>query len=193
MSKEPFTLDTCFCTAAGIPKEQKFSPNPREGIRWIYQAATNLYPQALHYMSSAYQQGLGVRTNFVQAYAWQQLYVDSSPGSIVGEVELNQMAPELETAVIRDGQKMAAEFKLGNWQLAAAELAARESALTLKGLVGGNSPLAIINGNTFVEGESQSLTGSGEGSMVVKCLKIEKDYVLVFVEGESAPQRLMLK
>jgi len=96
----------------GIPKDQIVPENAPEGIHWTLQAATNFYPDALHDMSRAYQKGLGIGTNLLQAYAWQQLYAETSPGSIVGKVELNQMALTLDTATIRAAQELAAKETL---------------------------------------------------------------------------------
>jgi TPR repeat protein len=84
----------------GIPKEQIVQADPTEGIRWTFQAATNFHPYALQDMSRAFQRGLGVSTNWIHAYAWQQLFAETQPGSIVGKVELNQLALKLDTAVI---------------------------------------------------------------------------------------------
>jgi hypothetical protein len=177
----------------GIPRDQTVAPNPPEGIRWTFQAATNFYPDALHDMSRANQHGLAVGTNWVQAYAWQQIYAESSSGSLLGKVELNQMALKLDTAVIRQGQQLAVQFKQGNWQPLVIEKIPDEGNLTLKGIIGGSVPLAMINGKTFAEGESQMLTTKRQGPITVKCIKIEKDFVLVSVEGEESPRRLLLK
>jgi len=177
----------------GIPKDQTVSPNPSEGIHWTFQAATNLYPDALHDMSRAYQQGLGVGSNMVQAYAWQQLYAATGSGSIIGKVELNQMALKLDTATIRQAQEVADQFKRGNWQPVSIQRIPGVSALKLNGFVTGNTPLAIINGKTFAAGESQVLTGIQPNPIAVKCIKIDKDSVLISVEGEDTPRRLTIK
>lgn len=177
----------------GIPKDQTVSPNPSEGIHWTFQAATNLYADALHDMSRAYQQGLGVGTNMVQAYAWQQLYAETRSGSIVGKVELNQMALKLDTSTIREAQELASQFKGGGWQPLSIQRIPSESMLKLNGFVTGKTPLAIINGKTFAEGESQMLKGIRPDPIAVKCLKIDKDSVLISVEGEDTPRRLTVK
>ena len=177
----------------GIPKDQRVPANASEGIHWTLQAATNFYPDALRDMSQACQKGLGVGTNLLQAYAWQQLYAETSRGSIVGKVELNQMALTLDTAVIREAQELAAKFKQGIWQLPPIQKVPGGTNLKLNGLVGGNNPLAIINGKTFAEGESQALTGGQQGPFTVKCIKIGTNSVLISVEGEDMPRRLTMK
>jgi len=177
----------------GIPKDQIVAANTSEGIRWTLQAATNFYPDALHDMSRAYQKGLGVGTNLLQAYAWEQLYAETSPGSIVGKFELNQMALTLDTTAIRAAQELAAKFKQGIWQSPPIQRSLEGTNLKLNGLVGGSTPLAIINGKTFAEGESQTLTRGQQGPITVKCLKIDTNSVLISVEGEDAPRRLSMK
>jgi hypothetical protein len=177
----------------GIPKDQIVQANASEGIHWTLLAATNLYPDALRDMSQAYQKGLGVGTNLLQAYAWQQLYAETSPGSTIGKVELNQMALTLDTRTIREAQELAAKFKQGIWQLPPIQKVPGDTNLTLNGLVGGNSPLAIINGKTFAVGESQVLTRGQQGPFTVKCIKIDTNSVLISVEGEDEPRRLTMK
>jgi len=167
--------------------------NAPEGIHWTLQAATNLYPDALHDMSRAYQKGIGVGTNLLQAYAWQQLYAETGPGSILGKVELNQMALTLDTATIRAAQELAAKYKQGIWQLPPIQKVPDGTTLKLNGLVGGNTPLAIINGKTFAEGESQVLTRGQPGSITVRCIKIDTNSVLISLQGENAPRRLLMK
>jgi len=178
----------------GIPKDQIVPENASEGIHWTLQAATNFYPDALHDMSRAYQKGLGVGTNLLQAYAWQQLYAETGPGSIVGKVELNQMALTLDTATTRAAQELAVKFKQGIWQPPPPiQKVPDGTSFKLNGLVGGNTPLAIINGKTFAEGESQVLTRGQPGPITVRCIKIDTNSVLISVQGEDAPRRLLMK
>jgi len=177
----------------GIPKEQTVQANPPEGIRWAFQAATKLHPYALRDMSRAFQQGLGVSTNLVQAYAWQQLYAETQPGAIVGKVELNLLALKLDTTAIKQAQQLAAEFRQGNWSQPVVRVVSNDASLKLNSIIFGKTPLAIINGKTFVEGESGKVAIKGQGSIAIKCLKIEKDFVTIFVEGEDAPRRLVVK
>jgi hypothetical protein len=177
----------------GIPKEQTVKPNPSEGIRWTFQAATNLDPNALHDMSRAYQQGLGVSSNAIQAYAWQQLYAETSPGSAVGKVELNQMALKLDTATIQQAQQLAAEFKQLRWSQPTSRALPNETNLKVSSIVLGRPRLTVINGKTFEEGESGKVVMNPRGSVAIHCLKIEKDFVVLSVEGEDTPRRLTLK
>ena len=58
--------------------------------------------------------------------------------------------------------------------------------------LGGRIPLAVINGKTLSEGESAAVSVK-PGTLTIKCLKIEKDSVLIIVEGEDAPRLLHLR
>jgi hypothetical protein len=52
--------------------------------------------------------------------------------------------------------------------------------------------LAVINGKTLSEGESASVSVK-PGTLAIKCLKIEKDSVLISVEGEDTRRLLHLR
>lgn len=179
--------------ASGIPSDQTVKPVPTEGIRWTFQAATNLHVHAYWNMSKALQRGLGVSINPIEAYAWLQLFAESAPGSIVGRVELNAMALKLDTPTIQQAQKLAAQFKSGNWQRPVTRaIPEGTTSLKLNGIAGGKTPLAIINGKTFAEGESGTIPFKPV-PLAVKCLKIDKDTVTIAVDGEDAPRVLRLK
>lgn len=179
--------------ASGIPKDQVVKPIPTEGIRWTFQAATNLHRSACRNMSTALQSGLGVSPDLVEAYAWLQLVAESNGGSIVGRSDLNTLALKLDTSAIQRAQTLAAQFKAGNWQRPVTR-AIPEGATSLKlnGIAGGKTPLAIINSKTFAEGESGTIPFKPV-PLAVKCLKIDKDSVLIAVDGEDAPRVLRLK
>ena len=82
---------------AGIPKEQRVEPNPPEGIRWTFRAATNRHADACWNISKDLQRGIGVTTNSIEAYAWLQVAADLSPAPIVQRVHLNNMALTMDS------------------------------------------------------------------------------------------------
>jgi TPR repeat protein len=179
--------------APGIPKEQAIKPNPPEGIEWTFRAATNFHPHACWDMSKALQRGLGVSTNLVEAYAWLELFAKNGAGSIVGKVELNQLALKLDSPSIRRGQELADQFRHGNFSLPVTRtIQDGDQALRLSSISWGKTPLAIMGGKTLAEGESANIK-TKTGTQSIKCLKIEKDSAHVSVEGESTPRRLRLK
>ncbi|MGN6552280.1 MAG: tetratricopeptide repeat protein [Verrucomicrobiota bacterium] len=177
----------------GIPKEQIVNPNPIEGIEWTFRAATNLHPNACREMSQALQQGLGVSTDLVTAYAWLQLHVQIASPDIVGKVELNQLALKMDSEAIRRAQEMTEDFKRGHWSAPVIRTSLDTNQdLRLASVTWGKTPLAIIGGKTLAKGESAEVK-TKTASYTIRCLSIQKDSVLIAVEGESAPRLLHLK
>ena len=58
--------------------------------------------------------------------------------------------------------------------------------------LGWKRSLALINGKTLSEGESAAVSVK-PGTLTIKCLKIEKDLVLITVHGEDTPRLLHLR
>jgi hypothetical protein len=180
--------------APGNPCKLSVQPDHIEGLRWTFRAATNFHAYACWNMAKASQQGLGIGTNLVEAYAWLKLFSETSAGSIVGRVEMNELALKMDTSALQRAQNLAAQFKTGHWH-SPVTLAIPENDVRLKlnGITfGANNSLAIINGKTLSEGESV-VVALKSGKVKIKCLKIEKGSVLVAVEGESVPRLLSLK
>ncbi len=58
---------------------------------------------------------------------------------------------------------------------------------TLGGITFGTKrSMAVINGKTLSEGESAAVSVK-PGTLTIKCLKIERDSVLITIDGEAAP------
>lgn len=180
--------------APGIPNNLAVRPNQTEGIRWTFMAATNFHAYACWNMGKALRQGLGTTTNLVAAYAWLSLFANTTPGSIVGRVHMNELALQLDTGALQQAQNLAAQFKAGNWQSPPAQaIPEGDSRLKLGGITfGSKTPLAVINGKTLSEGEYATISVK-PGTLRIKCLKIEKDSVQIAVEGEDAPRLLRLR
>jgi hypothetical protein len=178
----------------GIPQNFNVRPNPAEGIRWTFMAATNLHACACRNMAKALRHGLGTGTNLVAAYAWLSLLSDIPPGFVSGRYEINDLALQLDTGSIQQAQNLAAQFKAGNWQAPPVRAVPEgDSRLKLGGITfGGKTPLAVINGKTLSEGESATVSVK-PGTLTIKCLKIEKDSVQIAVEGEDVPRTLHLR
>ena len=200
--------------AAGAPAGQTVAPNPQEGIRLVFRAATNRYTAAYHDMYSAYKDGRGVAKDIIQAYAWLQLQVDTSGGLLPSQAraELNNLALDVDVATSQAGKRMAALYKSGKWPELVVQappepkppaVAARPKpapkappkpapVLRLTGIAMGQTPTAVINGKPFAVGETATISAKPQ-NCVVKCLKIEKDTVLVSLDGEPTPRELRLK
>jgi Sel1 repeat len=180
--------------APGIPQSLAVRPNHTDGIRWTFMAATNLHAYACWNMGNALRQGLGVRADLVAAYAWLSLFASTPPGSVVGRVQMNELALQLDARALQQAQDLAAQFKAGHWQAPVAQAIPEGHArLKLGGITfGGKTSLAVIKCKTVAEGESATVSVKG-GTLTFKCLKIDRNSVQVSVEGEDAPRLLRLK
>jgi TPR repeat protein len=179
--------------APGIPQNLAVRRDPSEGLRWTFMAATNFHPHACWNMGKALRQGIGTSTNLIAAYAWLNIFVTTGPGSIVGRVQMNEVALQLDGHALKQAQALAASFKSGKWQMPDTQVIAEaDPRLALSGITLGRKPLAVINGKSLSEGESASIS-LPPASLKIKCLKIQKDSVVVEIDGESAPRILHLK
>jgi len=178
----------------GNPKALAVQPNHGEGIRWTFMAATNHHPQACWNMARVLREGLGTSTNLIGAYAWLKLFAETPGGSIVGRVYLNELALTMDTDSLGRAEALAARFKAGQWRVPSARaIPDGDARLKLGGItLGDKQSLAVINGKTLSEGESASVPFKS-GTLAIKCLKIEKDSVLISLEGEDAPRLLRLR
>jgi TPR repeat protein len=176
----------------GIPASQCVAQDPVEGIRWTFEAATNFNAKACLNMSKCFQNGIGVNVNLVEAYAWLELYNEKD--TIVGQGLLNQLALQLDTQGIQKAQTMASEFQSGHWPLISPrKIAEGDLRLKLEGIMfGGKVPLASINGRSLAEGESADVSLKKD-HLKIKCIQIQKDSVLILIEGENESRRLQLK
>jgi hypothetical protein len=205
--------------ATGIPHEQAVQSNPPEGIRIIFRAATNGYHAASYDMYRAYKDGRGVAKDTVQAYAWLQLHVDTDHTSFLPSArrpELNQLALAVDVATSQEGKRLAALYRSGKWPELVVQAAPEPKPATvapapkppakpapntppkqtpvlkLNSIATGQNPTAMINGKMLGVGETATIPAKPE-AWVIKCLRIEKDSVLVSIEGETEPRRLWLR
>lgn len=179
---------------SGIPQELAVKPNPAEGLRWTFRAGTNFHPYACWNMGKALRAGWGTSTNLVAAYAWLKLFSETSPGSIVGRSQMNQLALEMDTDSLRRAESLAAQFRAGHWEAPVARVIAEgDPRLRLSSVTfGTKTSLVVINGKTFAEGESARVPVK-PGFLNIKCLAIRKDSAVVLVEGEDTERILGLR
>ena len=107
---------------------------------------------------------------------------------------MNEVALQLDTRGLQQAQSLAAQFKAGNWQAPLIRAVPDgDTHLKLEGITfGGRTSLAVINGKSLAEGESASVSAKPE-TLTIKCLKIERDSVLITVDGEDTPRLLHLR
>jgi hypothetical protein len=109
-----------------------------EGLRWTFMAATNHYPYACENMSRALREALGTSTDFVAAYAWLELFSETSAGGIVGRVEMNNLALKMSTADLERARQLFSHFKTGRWQFPTLRVIPEgDSRLKLNGVIVG--------------------------------------------------------
>ena len=178
--------------ADGLPDpSQCVTPNPTEGVRWTYEAATNFHPGACHNLSMVLEKGIGLDTNIVEAYAWLEVLARSN--AVSAHMDMDRLALRMDLQQIRESHVLAGQFFHRQWpRRVIPKLSATELALKLNGITVGPVPLAIINGQFFEEGDTTPLP-TRTGTARIKCLKIAPDSVLIAVEGESEPRRLSLR
>ena len=167
--------------------------NPAEGLRWTFMAATNLITPAYYTMSKALRQGLGTSRDPMAAYAWLVLLSETPTSTLLARSEMNEMALKMSTADIHCAQNLAGEFKARHWQLPVIRVIPDgDPRLKLTGVVFGmKNPMAVINGKTVGEGASAKISLKPD-TLNIKCLRIEKDSVSIFIEGEDQPRVLRL-
>lgn len=81
-----------------------------EGLAQVFYAATNHHPQACARLADALQNGIGVETNLVSAYAWLSVAAKYAPAF---KADLDRLLVRLEPGDILQAQKMAREFDSG--------------------------------------------------------------------------------
>lgn len=181
--------------ATGLSPNQGIQSKPAEGLKWAFRAATNHQDRAYYDLYRAYQQGLGTAPDPIQAYAWLTLSANTL-GGIGNQVQLNQLALTMDTPSLLRGKALAEQFKQGHWiQPVAKAIPDGDSRLKLQSItIGTKTSLAAINGQIFAEGESATIPlKPGKDQLTLKCLKIQKDSVLVLVQGEDSPRLLRTK
>ena len=171
--------------------EQRVAPNPREGARWTYEAATNFHAGACRNMSFVLENGVGLATNVVEAYAWLDVF--SRSNSAPARPDMDRLALRMNLQQIREAHVRAEQFLGRQWpHYITGKFSDTDLALKLNGIIVGPFSLAIINGQTLEEGDSVAMAVK-DGTARVICLKITQDSVQVAIEGESEPRLLRLR
>lgn len=166
--------------------------NQIEGLRWTFAAATNRNPYAFLNMSKALRQGLGTAVDLVAACAWLHLFSQTTPGSITGRVELNELALKMSTEDSQRARDLAARLITGQWQFPVVRfIPLGDARLKLTGIARVKEPVAFIDGKPFSEGENLKISTKSL-TLAVKCLQIGKDSATVLVEGEDTPRVLTM-
>jgi TPR repeat protein len=178
--------------ATALPQpDERVAPNPTEGVRWTFEAATNFNPGACRNMAYVLEKGVGLGANLVEAYAWLEVFARSN--AAVAHIEMDRLALRMDLQEIRESHAIAEGFLKRQWSHhVTRKFSEADLVLKLKGITVGPVPLAIINGQTLEQGDSFA-TPVKEGIARVTCVKITRDSVLAAVEGEEEPRVLRLR
>jgi TPR repeat protein len=178
--------------ATDMPQpDQCVAPNPTEGVRWTFEAATNFHPGACRNMSCVLEKGLGLGTNLVEAYAWLEVFAHSN--APIAHIDMDRLALRMDLQEIRESHVIAEGFLKRQWRHhATRKFSEAELVLKLNGITVGPVPLAIINGQTVETGDWVAVPVKNSTARV-NCVKITSDSVLVAIEGEDEPRVLHLR
>jgi TPR repeat protein len=101
-------------SSAPADPSQRVAPNPVEGVRWTYEAATNFHVGACQNMAYALENGLGIGANLVEAYAWLDLSAARS-NAVNARVDMNRLALRMDLKQLRESHAMADQFRNRQW------------------------------------------------------------------------------
>jgi hypothetical protein len=178
----------CQAGAASAGRERILKVS--EGLNDLYAAATNRLPQACAELAGILQNGRGVQTNLIYAYAWMELAAASNR---CYQASLDQMAVRMTPAQIQAAQGLAADYLLGHWpKELVPPVDDGDPRLRVQGITAGaGGPMVIVNDATFSEGDTQDVAPlktaphPATGKLTVTCLEIGNNYVLLSVAGEN--------
>ena len=83
-----------------------------EGLGYLYSAATNRHAPACAELAKALQNGIGVATNLVCAYAWLSIAAQRNPAY---RSELDQLVTRLDPSEVLQAQRIAHDYLAGHW------------------------------------------------------------------------------
>lgn len=156
-----------------------------EGLGCLFSAATNGHAPACAELAKALQNGNGVATNLVGAYAWLAIAAQRDPAY---RSELDKLVTRLDPTEIIQAQRIAHDYLSGQWPSPVARPVDQgDPRLQIQGMtVGKNGALIILNGSTVGVGETIDVrtAKSGGGKLVVSCFTIAPDHALIEVAGE---------
>ncbi|HEV2435044.1 MAG TPA: hypothetical protein VG077_03525 [Verrucomicrobiae bacterium] len=161
-----------------------------EGLGDLYLAATHGDARACADLSSALENGIGVQTNLVFAYAWLELAAKRDPSF---KPALDRLVVQLAPGDVRRAQVLAQKYADGQWPTDLVQPVDQGDArLRIQGISGnGRQALVIINNVSFAPGDSAIVQiasrphSSANDQLSITCLQIGDDYVLVSIAGES--------
>lgn len=179
---------------SGAPKMVEGSvavPQDKDAaIRWLLLVANQGHGGAQLDIARCYENGNGVKQDYVEAYKWYKLASQRHPYSLSGKMSLDRLILKLTLEQIQEGERRADGFSPGRTQV---ELPSLLDKIVLKGISGDvGHRMAVINNKTVEVGETAEIK-VGEKPVKVHCVKISEKSVLVRVEGLEGEKELHLK
>jgi len=144
------------------------------------------------------QNGLGVRTNLVSAYAWLLVAADNNASF---KPDLDRLVIQLEPHEVQQAQKVARDYLSGHWPARVGRPVTQgDPRLEIQGISqSSRGTLVILNGDTLAAGESgnvfpvNSSKQNPNERLTVSCREIGRDYLLVAVAGETSLKMLPME
>lgn len=169
-----------------------------EGLGSLFVAATNRHPQACAELAYALQNGVGIQTNLICAYAWLEIAAQAAPAF---KSTLDRLVVQLEPGDVLLAQKMAREYVSGHWPKRIVNpIIQGDPRLQIQGVSGsGSGTLIVLNGDALTVGESINVSPVGQlksksdEKLAVSCREIGVDYALVSVAGEPSLKMLTIE
>lgn len=161
-----------------------------EGIRYLFVAATNRNSQACAELSAALQDGTGVQTNLIAAYAWLKLASQLDP---VFKPHLDRLVVLLEPSEVNQAQDLAHEYQLGHWPSNLVRAVDDgDPRLRIQGItLGSHGALLVINNATLATGDSADVYSANSpgrspaSKLTITCRETGADYALIAIAGET--------
>lgn len=160
-----------------------------EGLDDLFCAATNHDARACAELSDALENGVGVETNLVAAYAWMKLAADWDAAF---KPQLDRLVVLLDPGQIRQAQDWERGYARGRWPANLVHPVDQgDPRLKLQGVSNnGRKSLVIVNDVTLAPGDTADVTPIGHSGvrgekLSITCRKIGEDYVLLSIAGET--------
>jgi hypothetical protein len=160
-----------------------------DGLGYLFSAATNRQAGACALLAQSLEQGIGVETNLVSAYAWLQIAAQTD-GAL--RPQLDRLVVQLEPGQILEAQQLARDYSAGHWPTNLVHgVDQGDPRLVVQGVsMSPRGVLVILNGDTLAAGESIDVAPATDANhkstdrLLVSCRAIGPDYLLVAVSGE---------
>ena len=167
---------------AGGP--QTVAAKPADAFRWLLHAAVQGHQHAQVDLGRAYQEGVGTARDSREALMW--FCVAAEHGLVRARQLRDKLMLALPNHEVQEAKQRARDFR----PAARDVRAVLWDGIKLKGIAGSpNKRLALINGQTFAQGEQGNVKTAGR-SVRVRCVEISDSSVIVELVDLKEVRRL---